>query len=124
MKRRKDIPAPQELPKPKQLTDELMVPLVLADGPRIFLNFLALHSTIPLAYREKISVWLHEYHRQLIPYIQQNYGYAGLVAADGLAQGMAEQFLAVVQEDYAKAEGELFASLENELNKGDDVPEG
>lgn len=121
MKRRKDIPAPlyiskqpgeEKLDIPNQ---HIMVPMALADAPRIFLDFLARHSNISDAYRNKISEWILTYNQHIVAYILGTYGPAGLVAADATANEMAAQFLQVVEDDYKQAEGDLFARLEDEI---------
>lgn len=123
----KDFPEPIRIPRraetPTPQTTELMLPLALADGPRIFLNFLALHSTIPLVYREKIADWLLQYRTHLVAFLVQNYGVPGVLAADAIAKDMAEQFLSVVKEDYDKAEGDLFDRLEDELKDNGALPQ-
>lgn len=131
-KDRKPIPQPMNIVKRKAPAKqpgslphdplEMVLPIALADGPRIFLNFLALHSKIPDVYREKIAIWLLEYRKHCVDYLMNQYGTAGVLYADEIAKKMAEQFLMVVREDYDKAmlaEGELFARLEDELHQGD-----
>ncbi|AEK09980.1 hypothetical protein FDH96_gp068 [Mycobacterium phage Rey] len=103
--------------------DELYpIPFVLAEQPRMFLNFLALHSNIPEAYRDMIAAWLLEYNTALGYFIGTNYGMDALQEADLIAGALAQQFLEVVAEEREAADGQMFDSLEKEIF-GDGLPQ-
>ncbi|SHT12634.1 Uncharacterised protein [Mycobacteroides abscessus subsp. abscessus] len=114
---RKPIPDPIKLPaQPKRVDSmNLSLPFTIAEAPRTFINFLALHTNIPKAYRDKIADWLLGYNELVAEYLHANYGPAGLVAGDAIAREVGEHFLAAITEQYKEAEGEFFNRLEDEM---------
>ncbi|QSM01112.1 hypothetical protein SEA_NANOSMITE_67 [Mycobacterium phage Nanosmite] len=104
------------------LDEKYPLPFVLAEGPRMMLNFLALHSNIPQRYREIISIWLHEHNAQLVEYIGGQYGGEAVYEADLIARAMAEHFLDTVRSARLEADREMFDGLEKEIF-GDGVPD-
>jgi hypothetical protein len=116
-KERKGIPPPINLTPPKQPTvgEKYPLPFMLAEHPRMLLNFLALHSNIPEAYRNMISSWLHEYNHALMDYIGQHYGQAALQEANLIAIAMGEGFLESIAEDRENADKEMFSNLDREI---------
>ncbi|QSM04666.1 hypothetical protein PROPHIGD54-2_66 [Mycobacterium phage prophiGD54-2] len=114
---RKPIPDPIQLPaQPKSLDPlSMSVPFVIAEAPRTFINFLALHTNIPKAYREKIAEWLMGYNAYLETYLAETYGPMGPVVGDLIAQEIGKNFLETIAGQYQEAEGEFFNRLEDEM---------
>lgn len=114
---RKPIPDPIKLPpQPNQFNPFAMqLPFVIAEAPRTFINFLALHTKIPEAYREKIAEWLKGYNQLLSEYLADTYGPMGPIAGDAIAREVGKNFLETIKEHYHEAEGEFFNRLEDEM---------
>ncbi|APQ42174.1 hypothetical protein SEA_ESTES_69 [Mycobacterium phage Estes] len=104
------------------LEQQFPIPFVLAEQPRMMLNFLALHSNIPDRYREMIAEWLLQYNTELGYYIGTRYGMDALQEADLIASAMAMQFLEVVAQEREAADKQMFDGLEQEIF-GDGLPE-
>lgn len=114
---RKPIPDPIQLPpQPKQFDPfAIALPFAIAEAPRTFINFLALHTNIPKSYREKIADWLLGYNQLLAEYLHAAYGPMGVAAAEAIAQEVGKSFLETVTEQYNEAEGDFFTRLEDEM---------
>lgn len=125
-RQRKPIPPPLRLgPSATEasLDEKYPLPFVLAEGPRMMLNFLALHSAIPDAYRRVIAVWLQEHNKQLSLYLMGTYGEQATIDANHIAESMAEGFLAVIAEEREAADRDLFETLDREVFNDDGTGE-
>ncbi|WP_078354148.1 hypothetical protein [Mycobacteroides chelonae] len=114
---RKPIPDPIQLPPQRPQFDPFAItlPFAIAEAPRTFINFLALHTNIPKNYREKIADWLLGYNQLLAEYLHAAYGPMGVAAGEAIAQEVGKSFLETVTELYNEAEGDFFNRLEDEM---------
>lgn len=97
----------------------ITIPFVLAEGPRIFLQWLALNSTLPDAARKKIAEWVLNYNRHLAMYIEAQYGHPMTHAANDLSVHLAQVFMREIAEEREHADSEMFSRLEDEIFGGD-----
>ncbi|QNJ56873.1 hypothetical protein SEA_REINDEER_63 [Mycobacterium phage Reindeer] len=98
------------------------LPFILAEQPRMMLNFLAQHSNIPDAYRDMIAAWLLEYNVALTQFMLEHYGEEGAEEANLYAVAMAAVFLDAVAAERKAADQAMFDGLERDVF-GDGVPE-
>ncbi|SHX06370.1 Uncharacterised protein [Mycobacteroides abscessus subsp. abscessus] len=114
---RKPIPDPIYLPPQAPQFDPFAIslPFAIAEAPRTFINFLALHTNIPKSYRDKIADWLLGYNEMLAEYLHAAYGPMGVAAGEAIAQQVGKNFLETVTELYNEAEGDFFNRLEDEM---------
>lgn len=125
-KYRKPIPPPTSLVPPVEATmDELYkLPFVIAEGPRMMLNFLAMSSNLPQAYRNMISQWLLGYNEVLVEYIGTNYGGDEAIKhADLVAKAMFTGFIEAIREERESADSEMFSNLDREIFGGNEFPD-
>lgn len=125
-KERKPIPPPVELPRrpfEMALDERYPIPFMLANPPRMMLNFLAMHSAIPDAYRNLIAQWLLEYDASLSQYIAEQFGVEGLHDAHFIAVAMAEGFLEAIRESRDEADREMFTNLDREVFGDEKFPD-
>ncbi|ALF00588.1 hypothetical protein SEA_BRICOLE_60 [Mycobacterium phage Bricole] len=110
----------------EQLVNEIgykfPLPFILAEQPRMMLNFIALHSHIPEAYRNMIAIWLQEYNAALTEFMLEHYGEDGAHEANLYAEAMAACFLDAVAAEREAADKRMFDGLDKEIF-GDGVPE-
>lgn len=118
-KQRKPIPQPMSLPTfindVESDDDKYPVPFVLANGPRMILDFLANHSALPESYRRVIANILLVHNEQLANYLIVNYGMEGAADANVMAQNMAAGFLGAVAEEREAADKDMFQTLDREV---------
>jgi hypothetical protein len=115
-----DIPPPLIPDPPPDRDDTIFIPFLLADAPRLQLEFLARNSTLSLHQRESIRDWLRGYNSRLVRWIHDNYGPEAVRAADALSRNSAQQMNRnrLVAQD--RAERDLFASLEEQMGMDDE----
>lgn len=97
---------------------EIVVPFMLAEWPRIFLQWLALRSNLPTQTREKIADWLHYHNSHLSAYMTERYGESATVGANELSIKMGAVFQAEIEGEHKKAMDEMFERLEDEIFGG------
>jgi hypothetical protein len=116
-----DFPAPMQLPTPEppRQQPQMMVPFLLAESTRMFLNFLATDSKLPESQRVVIGDYLMAHNQRLAQHLIANYGYEGFRTADGIAKAMRQQFIQTIADDQNAKESELFDILEREMKDFD-----
>src|SRR5271154_6799453 len=96
--------------------EEITIPFALAEQPRIFLKWLAGHSTLPEATRERIAEWLGDHKQKLGTYLISQYSQAAMYAADDLSRRLSAEFEQTVLRDVRQANQDMFDRLEDELS--------
>jgi hypothetical protein len=108
-----DIPPPQV---PKMPAGSIIyLPFMLADAPRLQLDYLSRHPDVSPAHREAISKWLAGYIARVVAYLRTTYGQHGVDAATILSRLGADRMNEAVADELKKQEGELFTRLEEEM---------
>ncbi|MBB5167160.1 hypothetical protein [Mycobacterium sp. AZCC_0083] len=124
---RKPIPPPIQLNAPRlteaNIEEAYKIPFMIAEGPRLMLNFLALSSNLPEAYRNMISQWLHGYNEELMTYLASHYGPHAVVECDLIAKKMFEGFVGVIREEREAADAEMFSGLDRDIFGDNGLPE-
>lgn len=119
-----DIPPPQipdPNPDPEEgSTDVLYIPYILADAPRLQLEFLTRHTGISEVHRKGIRRWLSDYNVRLLKWIHDYYGPEAVRAADALSRATAQTMNANIRIQQEQIERDLFAHLEEEMNRDDE----
>lgn len=97
-----------------------MIPFLLAEAPRLQLDLLSRHKSLPLAHREAIKEWLRGYSERVVKWLHDNYGPEAVRAADALSRASAQHMNTKQLEAQQKAERDLFTHLAKEMEKDDD----
>lgn len=113
-----DIPPPL-VPgsRPPGGGDTIYIPFLLADAPRLQLDYLSRHRSLPEAHRKAIKDWLHGYNTRLLKWIHDNYGPEAVRAADAMSKQAAQRINDNVAAAHEQYERELFAHLEQEMGE-------
>lgn len=104
-----DIPPPQMPGQPRSI---LMVPFVLADSPRLQLEFLSRHPSIPQVSREAIADWLSKYNSKLVSYLRHSGGDEAVRKADALSRMAAQMMNEKMNQQIQQREEDLFKHLQ------------
>lgn len=98
----------------------LFLPFLLADAPRLQLDFLSRHQAIPQAHRDAIRSWLRGYNMRLMKWLHDAYGPEAVRAADALSRQAGRKINETHQAAQRQAERDLFTHLEKEMLDDDD----
>lgn len=109
-----EIPPPL-VPDPPPAGDHLYVPYLLADAPRLQLDFLSRHTALPEAHRAAIKNWLYAYNTRLMKWLHDTYGPDAVRAADALSRQGANKISEKQRQAQDRVERDLFAQLEEEF---------
>lgn len=114
-----EIPPPliPDPPQPPQSSDTLYLPFLLADAPRLQLEFISRHKALPQAHREAIKDWLRGYNTRMLKWLHDNYGPEAVRAADALSRQSAQRINENQKAAQERAIRELFDHLEKEMNQ-------
>lgn len=113
-RRKKPIPPPLEA-KPAPPVD-MMLPFMLADYPRVLLDWLSKRESIPEGERLMITQLTQSYSSILAEWIVGTYGMVGLMKANYLTQQVAGEFYSALGEAQKESESSLFDFLEKDIN--------
>lgn len=107
------IPDPPS--QPPKGADSILIPYLLADAPRLQLDMLSRHMSLPKPHREAIREWLRNYNTRLLKWIHDNYGPEAVKAADALSRAAGQQITTNQKLAQDQAERDLFTKLEQEF---------
>ena len=85
-----------------------MLPFVLADAPRLQMEYLSRHPAISEEDRAAIRDWLDKYNAKLVAYLRNTHGDEAVKRADALSRMAAQMLNRHGQEEFQKREDEIF----------------
>lgn len=95
--------------------DAIFLPFLLADAPRLQLDFISRHKALPQAHRDALREWLRGYNTRLLKWIHDNYGADAVRAADAMSRAAGQKINANQKLAQEKAERDLFDHLEKDF---------
>jgi len=98
-----------------QGAETILIPYLLADAPRLQLDFLSRHMALPQAHRDALREWLRGYNTRLLKWIHDNYGPEAVRSADALSRAVGEKINANQKLAQEKVERDLFTRLEEDF---------
>jgi len=111
-----DIPPPLiPDPPPESIGDHLYVPYLLADAPRLQLDFLSRHTALPQSHRQAIREWLHNYNTRLLKWLYDTYGEEAVRAAEALSREAGQKIMQHQRQAQEKLERSIFDKLAEEM---------
>lgn len=114
-----DIPPPLRPDNTAGQQPSLLIPFLLAEAPRLQLELLSRHKSLPQAHRDAIKEWLRGYNERVVKWLHDNYGPEAVKAADALSRASARHMNEKQREAQAQAEKELFNHLAKEMEDDD-----
>lgn len=108
---------PDPAPGPPGGNDVLYIPFLLADAPRLQLEFLARHKGLTEAQRDSIKAWVRGYNTRLLKWIHDNYGPEAVRAADAMSRRAADKMNENAKLAQEQVERDLFNHLEQEFDR-------
>lgn len=95
--------------------ESILIPYLLADAPRLQMDMLSRHMSLPKPHREAIREWLRGYNTRLLKWVHDNYGPDAVRAADALSRAAGQQISANQKVAQEQAERDLFTKLEEDF---------
>lgn len=114
-----DIPPPL-IPAPPGGPDAMYLPFLLADAPRLQLEFLSRNKSLSVQQRSQIAKWLKNYNFRLVEWLHDTYGPEGVKAADAMSRSVAGKMAKMQAAAMEQAEVDLFGRLQREMGEDDE----